>query len=53
VLPRIGHTSSDDVEDYSMSRFLDRTKTDKLATGVPLVQREMARYIQGTQLFLG
>jgi phosphate:Na+ symporter len=52
VLSRIGHTSSDDVEDYSISRFLDRTKTEKLAMGVPLVQQEMARYIQGAQLFL-
>jgi phosphate:Na+ symporter len=52
VLSRIGHTSSDDVEDYSMSRFLDRSKTERLATGVPLVQQEMARYIQGAQLFL-
>jgi phosphate:Na+ symporter len=52
VLSRIGHTSSDDVEDYSVSRFLDRTKTEKLAAGMPLVQQEMARYVQGVQLFL-
>jgi phosphate:Na+ symporter len=52
VLSRIGHTTADDVEDYTMSRFLDRSKADALVTGVPLVQQELARYIEGANLFL-
>jgi len=52
VLSRIGHTSSDDVEDYSMSRFLDRTKLAHLGTGIPLVKQEMDRYLAGMKLFL-
>lgn len=53
VLSRVGHTTSEDVEDYTMSRFLDRSKADQLATGVPLVQQELARYVEGANLFLG
>jgi phosphate:Na+ symporter len=52
VLSRIGHTSSDDIEDYSVSRFLDRTKIDRLGTGIPLVKQEMDRYLAGVKLFL-
>ena len=52
VLSRVGHTSSEDVEDYSMSRFLDRGKRHELVTGIPLVQQEMARYVEGAKLFL-
>jgi len=52
VLSRIGHTTSDDVEDYTMSRFLDRSKQGQLVAGVPLVQRELARYVEGANLFL-
>jgi phosphate:Na+ symporter len=52
VLSRVGHTSSEDVEDYSMSRFLDRRGGHELVTGVPLVQQEMARYVEGAGLFL-
>jgi phosphate:Na+ symporter len=52
VLSQVGRTSAEDVEDYSMSRFLDRSKTDRLVTGVPLVQQEMARYVEGARLFL-
>jgi phosphate:Na+ symporter len=52
VLSRIGHTMAEDIEDYSMSRFLDRSKSDQLVTGVPLVQQEMSRYLEGANLFL-
>jgi phosphate:Na+ symporter len=52
VLSRVGHTTSDDIEDYSISRFLDRTKNDRLATGVPLVKQEMDRYLSAVKLFL-
>ena len=49
VLSRVGRTSSEDVEDYSMARFLDRSKGRELAAGVPLVQQEMARYVEARQ----
>ena len=52
VLSRVGRTSSEDGEDYSMSRFLDRSKGRELVAGVPLVQQEMARYVEGARLFL-
>jgi len=52
VLSRIGHTAADDVEDYSQPRFLDPRAGGELATGVPAVQRETARYLQAAGLFL-
>ena len=52
VLSRIGRTSEEDAEDYTVSRFLDRRKGHNLVAGVPLVQQEMARYIGGANLFL-
>lgn len=52
VLSRVGHSITDDIEDYSISRFLDRAKNDRLATGVPLVKQEMDRYLSAVKLFL-
>jgi phosphate:Na+ symporter len=52
VLSRVGHTTSEDVEDYTISRFLDRSKANELVTGVPLVQQELVRYVEGAHLFL-
>jgi phosphate:Na+ symporter len=52
VLSRVGRTSSDEVEDYSVTRFLDPARGRELATGVPLVQKEMARYVEAANLFL-
>jgi phosphate:Na+ symporter len=52
VLSRVGHTTADDVEDYTVSRFLDRSKQSELVAGVPLVQKELARYVEGANLFL-
>jgi phosphate:Na+ symporter len=52
VLSRVGRTSSEDVEDYSLTRFLDRSKSGDLGTGVPLVQQEMGRYVEAANLFL-
>jgi phosphate:Na+ symporter len=52
VLSKVGHTVDEDVEDYTVSRFLDRSQCDRLVTGVPLVQQEMARYLGGAKLFL-
>jgi phosphate:Na+ symporter len=52
VLLRVGRTMAEDAEDYSVTRFLDRAKGEHISTGVPLVQQEMARYIQASELFL-
>ena len=52
VLSRVGRTSAEDAEDYSIARFLDPRKRGDLATGVPLVQQEMARYVEAAGLFL-
>ena len=52
VLSRIGHSSAEDVEDYSLTRFLNPRTTGELATGLPLVQQEMGRYAEAANLFL-
>jgi phosphate:Na+ symporter len=52
VLSRIGRTSEEDIEDYSLTRFLNPRAGSELATGVPLVQQEMARYAEAVNLFL-
>ena len=43
VLSRVGRTSSEDVEDHSVARFLEPRKGEQISVGVPLVQQEMAR----------
>lgn len=52
VLSRVGHTSDEDVEDYSQPRYLDPRHTGNLVEGVPAVQRELGRYLQATALFI-
>ena len=52
VLCRIGRDSGEEVEDYSIPRFLDPAKGREVATGVPLVQQELARYLEAARRFL-
>ena len=52
VLSRVGQNQSDDVEDYSQPRYLNPRQSKELATGVPLVQRETDRYLEGAGKFL-
>jgi phosphate:Na+ symporter len=52
VLSHVGREAADAKEDYSVARFLDPAAGRDLATGVPLVQQEMARYVEGAALFL-
>ncbi|MPZ40522.1 MAG: Na/Pi cotransporter family protein [Rhizobiales bacterium] len=47
VLSRIGHNQADDIEDYSLPRYLDPKKSKEMATGVLAVQRETDRYLDG------
>ncbi|TWG98467.1 phosphate:Na+ symporter [Mesorhizobium sp. J18] len=52
VLSRIGHTAAEDVEDYSLPKFLDRQIADDFAKAVPAVQQETARHLQAGAMFL-
>ena len=52
VLSKIGHSSVDDKEDYSMPRYLNPSAVKDFATGVPAVQQESGRYLEGVAQFL-
>ncbi|WP_043839770.1 Na/Pi cotransporter family protein [Muricoccus aerilatus] len=52
ILSRIGHDSSEDVEDYSVPRFLDASHKGDLGRALPAVQAELSRYLRATTLFL-
>jgi phosphate:Na+ symporter len=51
VLSRIGH-SEEDIEDYSIPRFLDPRIGNDLSRAVPAIQRETKRYLGATEKFL-
>jgi phosphate:Na+ symporter len=46
VLSRVGH-SAEDVEDYSIPRFLDPRIGHDLSRAVPAIERESKRYLSG------
>ena len=52
VLSKIGHSSVEDREDYSVPRFLKPDAQKDLATGLAAVQQESSRYLQGVAKFL-
>jgi phosphate:Na+ symporter len=43
VLTRIGHSTEEDLEDYSVPRYLDRTVLDDFNRAVPAMRQEVAR----------
>jgi phosphate:Na+ symporter len=51
VLSRIGH-SDEDVEDYSVPRYLDRTAIGDLNRAVPAMRQEVARTVAAGSVFL-
>ncbi len=51
VLMRIGH-KGDDIEDYSLPKYLDRKALDDFNRAVPAMRQEVARALQGSRLFL-
>jgi phosphate:Na+ symporter len=51
-LSRIGRSESEDIEDYSTPRYLDRTLMGDLARAVPAVQNETLRNLEAGALFL-
>lgn len=52
VLMKVGYTSSDDIEDYSVPRFLDRKLVNDFVAAVPAVEQETRRHLQAGALFL-
>ncbi|WP_076997317.1 Na/Pi cotransporter family protein [Variovorax sp. KK3] len=52
VLSRVGHSSDEDEEDFSLPRHLKPALAQQLATGVPAVQQEMQRYRDASRMFL-
>ncbi|MFN0191955.1 MAG: Na/Pi cotransporter family protein [Aestuariivirga sp.] len=51
-LSRIGRTAEEDIEDYSVPRYLDKRLAGNLATAVPAVQQETARHLKAGAVFL-
>jgi phosphate:Na+ symporter len=52
VLSRIGRTDSEDVEDYSSPKFLDKALAADLAKAVPAIQQETQRHLTAGAIFL-
>ena len=52
VLMGVGATADRDEEDYAIARHLDPKLAGDMLAGVPAVQREMDRYLEGARLLL-
>jgi phosphate:Na+ symporter len=52
VLSRVGRTASEDVEDFSTPKFLDRAIADDFGKAVPAVQQETLRHLKAGAIFL-
>ena len=52
VLSRVGHTKEEDVEDYSIPRYLDRKLAANLDTALPAVHQEAERHLRAGAVFL-
>lgn len=52
VLSRIGHSSDEDVEDYSIPRYLNRKLIDDFNAALPAVEQEAHRQLQAGAVFL-
>ncbi len=51
-LSRIGHSREDDIEDYSIPRFLDKKLVADFSAALPAVQQEAARHLHAGAVFL-
>lgn len=51
ILSRIGHSDDEDVEDYSLPKYLDRKATD-FTTAAASAQRETGRTLEAGALFM-
>jgi len=52
VLLRVGHSIDDDIEDYLVPRFLDKTRVSDVDAALPCVQQEANRHLTGALVFL-
>ena len=52
VLSRVGHTDSEDAEDYSTPRYLDKKAVRDYDRAAPLLRQETTRLLQGGAVFL-
>jgi phosphate:Na+ symporter len=52
VLRRIGHTTEEDLEDYSVPKYLDRKALEDFNRAVPAMRQEVARALGAGQVFL-
>jgi phosphate:Na+ symporter len=52
VLSRIGRTAAEDIEDYSIPKYLDRKLAGDLVSSVPAAQQETNRHLTAGSLFL-
>ncbi|MGL4242326.1 MAG: Na/Pi cotransporter family protein [Beijerinckiaceae bacterium] len=52
VLAKVGHTTSEDVEDYSSPKYLSRALQGDIAKAAPAVQQETLRHLQAGAMFL-
>lgn len=52
VLSRVGRSSDEDVEDYSIPRYLDRKLIDDFNAALPAVEQEAHRQLQAGAVFL-
>jgi phosphate:Na+ symporter len=52
ILARVGHTTAEDVEDFSTPKYLDKTVTTDFGKAVDAVQAETQRHLMGGALFI-
>jgi phosphate:Na+ symporter len=52
VLSRVGHSTEDDIEDFSIPRFMDKKLVADFNAALPGVQKEAERHLQAGALFL-
>ena len=52
VLLRVGHSIDDDIENYLIPRFLDKTRVTDIDAALPCVQQEANRHLTGALVFL-
>jgi phosphate:Na+ symporter len=52
VLSRVGRSSDEDIEDYSVPRYLDRKLIDDFNAALPAVEQEAHRQLQAGAVFL-
>jgi phosphate:Na+ symporter len=52
VLSRVGHTKDEDIEDFSVPRYLNRKLVNDFIAAVPAVQQETQRQLGAAAMFL-